>query len=62
MLGQQQYGTRMHLQDLAGNTDLQSYPQPDLHWLRENLSPGRPPAIVIIEHILMEGNTSKGGR
>jgi len=51
----------MHLQDLADNTDLQSYPQPDFHWLRENLSLRRPPAIFTIEHILMEGNTSKGG-
>ena len=31
-------GTRMYLQDLAGNTDIQSYPQPNFHWLRENLS------------------------
>jgi len=51
----------MHLQDLADNTDLQNYPQPNFHWLRENLSLGRPPAIFAIEHILMEGNTSKGG-
>jgi len=51
----------MHLQDLAGNIDVQSYPQPNFHWLRENLSLRWPPAIFAIDNILMEGNTSKGG-